>query len=125
MRPYYPSRDGAPASVIVGCRPDAASEVPIERVGAVTPHIVLTVRVSGEPVRALFDSGASTSVLDRSEASRLGVVVETPGDAAGKAVGVGPATVDWWVGQVQSVMANGVGLRDALKATGKGSGRRR
>lgn len=84
--------------------PNGASEIPIERVNTVSPHIVLTVRVNGEPVRALFDSGALTSVLDRPEASRLGVSVATPGDAAGKLVGIGPATVDWSVGQVQSIV---------------------
>lgn len=75
-----------------------ASEVPIERVAETGPRIFLTVQVNGQPVRALFDSGAGASVLNRSDAARVGVVAEGPG---GTSAGIGPSLVDWSYGEVQ------------------------
>ena len=76
-----------------------ASEVPIERVAATGPRIFLTVQVNGQPVRALFDSGAGASVLNRSDAARVGVVAEGTGGTSG---GIGPSLVDWSYGEVKS-----------------------
>jgi clan AA aspartic protease (TIGR02281 family) len=89
---------------------DGASEVPIERVGEVRPSIVLTVQINGQPVRALLDSGAGASVLDRPEAARLGITDAS--DSAGRASGLGQQPVDWRVGAVNSFVIGGEAIKD-------------
>ena len=75
-----------------------ASEIAIEAIDDAHPKILLTVQINGKPVRAQFDSGAPTSVLDRSEAVRLGVTI---GAAVGSGTGLGPESVDWTVAPLQ------------------------
>ncbi len=94
--------------------PNGTSEVPIERVGEVRPSIVLTVQINGQPVRALLDSGAGSSVLDRPEATRLGVTDAS--DAAHKARGLGQQPVDWRFGLVSSFVIGGETIRDTTIA---------
>ena len=86
-----------------------ASEVPIERVAETGPRIFLTVQVNGQPVRALLDSGAGASVLNRSDAARVGVVAEGPG---GTSDGIGPSPVDWSDGEVHSFAIGNETIRD-------------
>jgi predicted aspartyl protease len=80
-----------------------ASVVGIEPVFDPAPQIVLTIQINGKPVRALLDSGAGASMLEKSAAARLGVTPETPGVvAAGSSTGLGRNAVDFWIGPFQS-----------------------
>jgi predicted aspartyl protease len=93
--------------------PNDHSDVAIERVDDLRPQIVLTALVNGQPLKALLDSGAQTSVLTKSAAAGLGVTPETPGVVAtGKAVGMGPDAIDSWIGPFESVVIGDERIRD-------------
>jgi len=82
---------------------DGLGEVEMDAVHAGSPQITLTVRINGQSLRAILDSGASLSVLGKSEAARLGVTPETPGVvAAGRSAGLGSKTVASWIGPFAS-----------------------
>jgi predicted aspartyl protease len=92
---------------------ERASVVDIVPVDEARPQIVLTVLVNGRQVRALLDSGASTSVLDKYEAAQAGVTPETPGVVpAGPAFGMGKKGVDSWVAPIQSITIGDEMIRD-------------
>jgi predicted aspartyl protease len=79
--------------------PNNAGQVDIEKVDDDHPHVILTVRINGQPVRALLDSGAGLTTLSTSDAARLGVEPETPGVVAvGRASGIGTKTANTWIG---------------------------
>jgi clan AA aspartic protease (TIGR02281 family) len=92
---------------------EGASEVDIEAVFDAQPQIALTIEINGQPVRALLDSGAGTSVLDKSDAARLGVTPDSPGVvASGSGGGLGRRSVDYWTGSFQSVAIGNEIIRD-------------
>ena len=78
-------------------------EVPILDISAARPQIVIPVQINGQPLNALFDSGAASTVLYQAEAARLGVTPDTPGVVrSGKAAGLGDRTLDSWIGSFKS-----------------------
>lgn len=80
-----------------------AGEVAIEPYKERQPSVFLTVRINGQPIRALLDSGAQNSLLNKSVAARLGVKPGIPGVvAAGRVRGIGKNQVETWVAQFQS-----------------------
>jgi predicted aspartyl protease len=82
---------------------ETPSVVDIAPVDETRPQIVITVQVNGRNVRALLDSGASSSVLDEWEASQAGITPETPGVVAfGAGGGLGRQTVDAWLGPIRA-----------------------
>jgi len=83
---------------------EGVSAVEIDPVDEGRPQIVLTVRVNGQPVRALLDSGAESSVLTMHDAAAAGITPETPGVVAiGQLGGLGRKAVATWVGPFKSV----------------------
>ncbi len=79
---------------------EPAGEVPI---WVDDGHITVEVLINGKPVRAVLDSGASTTLLDMSLAGRLGVTKETAGTLAGRCLrGFGKEGVDSWIGQFET-----------------------
>jgi predicted aspartyl protease/regulator of sirC expression with transglutaminase-like and TPR domain len=61
------------------------------------PHTVATIELNGRKVRALFDTGAPTSVLSLAVAKELGVTPTSPGVvAAGTGSGIGSRQVRSW-----------------------------
>jgi hypothetical protein len=92
---------------------DVAGEAEIDKIDGRRPMIVLTVRINGQPVKAMVDSGASTSLLDKRVAAGLGVTPETPGVVAGgRAIGVGKKSVDVWIGRFQSFAIGNETIKD-------------
>lgn len=78
-------------------------QVEIDPVREDRPEIVLAVEVNGRPIKALFDSGAGASLLDKAEAARVGVTPDTPGVVpAGTGSGVGSRSIQSWVGSFAS-----------------------
>jgi predicted aspartyl protease len=111
VRLYQPS-DCAGVSLAYWAT-DSASEVAIEPVFDAAPQVVLTVRISGQPVRALLDSGAAASMLDKSVAAALGVTPTTQGVvAAGSGSGLGRKPVDFWIGSFQSFVIGDEIIKD-------------
>ena len=93
---------------------EGAVQVDIEPIYEAQPQILLEVRINDQPVRALLDSGAATSVLDISVAARLGLAPDSPGvTAAGKGGGLGAKSVDYWIGTFKSVRIGNETIRDA------------
>ena len=81
----------------------SSSEAVIEPSKERQPSTFLTVRINGQPIRALLDSGAQNSLLSKAVAARLGAAPGMPGVvAAGRVRGVGKNQVDAWAGQFQS-----------------------
>ena len=67
-------------------------------------HIIASVYVNGVKLRALFDTGASTSFITKAAAARFGLKPDAPGvTPAGGSSGIGRHFVQTWIGPVQSV----------------------
>jgi len=80
------------------------NEVEIEPIDEVSPQIVLTVRINGQPVQALLDSGAEVSILSKRDAAAAGVTPETPGVAlVGTIGGLGGKPVTTWIGPFRTI----------------------
>ncbi|MBS0295532.1 MAG: aspartyl protease family protein [Proteobacteria bacterium] len=96
----------------VDCPPDVgmaywasgqANVISIQPLNHLNPHIVGTVRLNGRDLRAMFDTGASRSMVSQEAATRLGVRTDAPGvTAGGAASGVGNGLVETWIAPVDS-----------------------
>jgi hypothetical protein len=77
------------------------------------PQIVVPVKVNGEPLQALFDSGASASFLDKGEAARLGATPDSPGVVpAGRVRGGGRLEFDSWIANFNTFTIGNETIRD-------------
>jgi predicted aspartyl protease len=77
------------------------------------PQILVTVQINGRPIKALLDSGGSLSMLDKSEAARLGVTPASPGVVAGaSSIGLGSRKVESWIGPFQSFTIGDETIKD-------------
>jgi predicted aspartyl protease len=66
-------------------------------------RIIVPVKVNGQPMQAMVDSGAFSSVLDKPVAERLGIKQDSPGARLlGTGGGLGGKTVESWIGPLQS-----------------------
>lgn len=68
------------------------------------PHIVGSIFINGVKLRALFDTGASTSFLSLRAAARVGLKPDGPGVTyAGDSGGLGRHFVKTWIGPIASI----------------------
>jgi tetratricopeptide (TPR) repeat protein/predicted aspartyl protease len=68
-----------------------------------SPHTTSTAYLNGVKVRVLFDTGASTSVLNLRTAERAGVRTDAPGVVkAGYSRGIGSRAVETWIAPFES-----------------------
>lgn len=75
-----------------------------EMMPAERPHIVATISINGIKLRALFDTGASTSFLSLRAAERVGLKPDGPGvTPAGMSGGLGRGFVKTWIGPIASI----------------------
>lgn len=80
------------------------SMIAIDPRSAQNPHTIGTVYINGKPVRATFDTGASTSILTQAAAARLGIKPDGPGVVDGGATwGFGRNLVRTWIAPIQSL----------------------
>lgn len=80
------------------------SVVKIDPRNRYNPHTVGTVTINGKPVRATFDTGASTTLLSMAAAARLGLRPGGPGVTdGGSAMGVGHKLERTWIAPVDSI----------------------
>ncbi|CAN5668388.1 hypothetical protein BH10PSE14_BH10PSE14_37570 [soil metagenome] len=71
-------------------------------------HTIGTVYLNGARLRAVFDTGASTSVLSLAAAARAGIRPDSPGVvAAGSSRGLGRHTVPTWIAPFDSFKVGG------------------
>lgn len=74
------------------------SAITVTRVQVGTPHTAGMVSINGRQVRAIFDTGASSSMLRLEAAQRLGLGAALAGaEPSGYSHGVGPRTVRTWI----------------------------
>jgi tetratricopeptide (TPR) repeat protein/predicted aspartyl protease len=79
------------------------SMIPIEPRSPQNPHTIGTVYINGKPIRATFDTGASTSILTLSAAARAGIKPDSPGVTnGGSTYGFGRNLVRTWIAPIQS-----------------------
>lgn len=65
--------------------------------GPFKPHTIARVTIDGTSLRAVFDTGAATSMLTRAAARRIGVTPESPGvELVGEGFGLGQRGVAAW-----------------------------
>jgi len=75
--------------------------------------IELAVEVNGRPLRAQLDSGASSSVLTKSQAASIGVTPESKGVvAAGCSGGLGQKAIEIWLGSFETFRIGDELVRD-------------
>jgi tetratricopeptide (TPR) repeat protein/predicted aspartyl protease len=80
------------------------SSLPIEPRDEMHPHTIGTIYVNGVKIRAMFDTGAATSLLSLQAARRLGLTPSTTGVvSSGVTRGIGRSMVRAWLAPVQSV----------------------
>ena len=80
------------------------SDLPIDDRDPRHPYTIGTVLVDGVRLRAIFDTGAGTSILTREGARRAGLTPSTPGVIpAGVGRGVGRSMIANWLAPVASV----------------------
>lgn len=75
-------------------------------------HIQGTVELNGVKLRAIFDTGAATSLLTLAAAKRAGVTPTSPGvESVGMAHGIGRRMVRSWVGPFDGLKIGGEEIR--------------
>lgn len=80
-----------------------ASEIATERESNDDMRSQFEVKVNGQTMRAMIDTGAGRSYLDMAAAARAGITPQSAGvTAAGKVGGVGGKRVDVWLAPVAS-----------------------
>ncbi|HZZ66627.1 MAG TPA: aspartyl protease family protein [Phenylobacterium sp.] len=80
----------------------ALSALTIEYQTPREPHIIAPAEINGHPIRVMFDSGASTSLLSRSAAARVGVTASSAGvEAAGIGGGIGSRELETSIASFQ------------------------
>ncbi len=71
-------------------------------------HTVGSVTLNGVKLRAVFDTGASTSILSLSAARRAGLTPDSPGVVAdGQSTGLGSRAIKTWIGTFDKIEIGG------------------
>jgi predicted aspartyl protease len=95
------------------------SELPLESTEDAGGHTVGTVLINGVKMRAIFDTGASTSFLTQRAAARAGVKITDPGvEEAGYASGVDRDRIKTWTARFASVKIGGEEIANGLLRIG-------
>ncbi|MEO9131400.1 MAG: aspartyl protease family protein [Sphingomonas sp.] len=82
----------------------AYSVLDIEPPSQAQPHTIGTVLLNGVKIKALFDTGAPTSILSTKAAGRAGIKPDMPGvESAGETSGIGRHTLPTWIGAFESL----------------------
>jgi tetratricopeptide (TPR) repeat protein/predicted aspartyl protease len=69
-----------------------------------TPHVLATVKLNGKKIRAIFDTGASVSMITKSAAATIGVTPQSNGVvAAGSFRAIGGHPVQTWIAPFTSL----------------------
>ena len=79
-----------------------ASMVELESLSDQDHRRTVTVEVNGQKIRALIDTGATTSVINLATAARLGVTPQSPGVVEINVTGIGKHHVSTWVAPFDS-----------------------
>jgi predicted aspartyl protease len=92
---------------------EAAGEVTIEAVHDAEPQIIVPVKINGRQMRAVVDSGAASSIMTKGAAAAAGLTPDSPGVvSAGQGRGLGPKSVDAWIGPIDTFTIGNENIRD-------------
>jgi tetratricopeptide (TPR) repeat protein/predicted aspartyl protease len=81
----------------------AYTVIPIDRTTQLEPHTMGVVYVNGVRLKAIFDTGASSSILSLHAAAQAGIRPDSPGvKSVGRSSGIGQRTVAVWAAPVSS-----------------------
>jgi tetratricopeptide (TPR) repeat protein/predicted aspartyl protease len=84
------------------------STVELQRMSRQQPHLIGTIKINGQPVRATFDTGAPRSYLSLAAARRLGFNPQAPGVEHDSATGgFGPNVRETWIARFDSFGTDG------------------
>ena len=76
--------------------------------GAFRPHTIATVVLNGVKIKAVFDSGAQSSLLSLATAKRLGITPNTPGvEFVGNGGGLGTRRLPTWLATFDKIDIGG------------------
>jgi len=82
----------------------AVSVIEIDAPTPLEPHTAGTVLLNGVKIRAIFDTGAATTMITRGAAARAGIKPDSVGvEPAGQSGGIGRRTYQSWTGPFQSL----------------------
>jgi len=88
--------------------------IPFEYSDKRSPNPEFTVLLDGKKLRAIIDSGASTTSVTLHAAKRAGLKLDAPGvERAGESVGIGDARVARWVATFGTLQLGNETIRDA------------
>lgn len=83
---------------------EPVSDLPIRIRDAQDPYTIGTILVNGVKLRAIFDTGADSSILSLDAARRVGLTPSSPGVVrSGQTRGLGRSMVDTWIAPIASV----------------------
>ena len=110
----------AQASLAYWAGDKSVSILPIERpVDPLHNFIVAKASVNGQPIRALFDTGAGRSVLKRATADRVGIHVEAQdAENAGLSYGFGRRGLETWISPVSNFAIGGEQIQNTRLRVG-------
>ena len=92
---------------------EGVSMIEFDAVFGANPAIEFNVEINGKPLKAQLDSGASTSILTKSQAAALGVTPDSPGIVSvGCGRGAGRKLIPTWVGPFESFRIDNEIVRD-------------
>lgn len=92
---------------------EVTGEVTIEAVHDAQPQIVVPVKINGRPMRAILDSGATSSILTKGGAEAAGLTLDSPGVVpVGQSKGLGAKSVDTWIGPIDTFTIGNENIRD-------------
>jgi clan AA aspartic protease (TIGR02281 family) len=88
--------------------------VELEAMDNASPKISVPVEINGRRIMATLDTGAPTSIMERTDAARMGVTPETPGVVAtGASRGIGDKEAKSWLGTFKTFVIGNETIRDA------------
>jgi tetratricopeptide (TPR) repeat protein/predicted aspartyl protease len=83
-------------------------------------HLIGTVKINGHPIRAMFDTGATNSLLARRAAERAGVNMDGPDvKYAGLGSGIGRGVVESWTAPIDSFAIADEEIKNTRLTVGK------
>jgi predicted aspartyl protease len=92
---------------------EVTGEVTIEAVNDAQPQIIVPVKINGRQMRALLDSGAASSIMTKGGAAAVGLTPDSPGVVpVGQRRGIGPKSVDAWIGPINTFTIGNENIRD-------------
>lgn len=91
-----------------GDKPYTMLELEGKADGPILPHTIAAVMLNGVKIKALFDSGAQSSLLSLATAKRLGITPDTPGvEFVGNGSGLGTHQVPTWLATFDKIDIGG------------------